>query len=536
MSTNYLKTLNVGSGLDTANIVSALVDARRAPREALINERIDDRNIKISAFSEIKKAMQDFETNTSALSGVTGLSVVSAGAEVTATLNDTGAASAFSHNVEVSSLAKSQTLVFDGFASANASLGAGSLTFSHGTWNSGSFTANGTTNTVTIADGSDTLEAVAATINDADIGVTASVVKKTESNYALVLRSEPGTDNALSITAVETIAGSGLGDLGYTSHDATVETVAASNLSITVDGVSVTRESNTVTDLVDGVNLSFNNITSSAITVSGAYDKDAAYKAAESLVSEINTLLGLLNTATARGGIGGVDGDLAGDAFAKGMISSIRSVINEEIAGFDDDGVYLANFGVLTNRDGSISISQTSFNEAFEADPDSFNALLNSRVTTNSQLVKGSVSGSDYVPGKYSFATDGSSATLDGDAMTLSGSTFSISSGDAEGLNVTISGNGANTNIYVGTSLLEKMRDYTNSMTTFNGTLNERLRDYNTDVSNYNLELSDLDARIERVREEYINRFTAMDVALASFNRTGDSLDAMMEGWKAMNK
>ena len=50
----------------------------------------------------------------------------------------------------------------------------------------GTLTANGTTNTVTIADGSDTLETVAATINDADIGVTANVVKKTETNYALV--------------------------------------------------------------------------------------------------------------------------------------------------------------------------------------------------------------------------------------------------------------------------------------------------------------------------------------------------------------
>ena len=536
MSTNYLKTLNVGSGLDTANIVSALVDARRAPREASINERIDDRNIKISAFSEIKKAMQDFETNTSGLSGTTGLAVASNGPEVSATLNDTGAASAFSHDVEVSSLAKSQTLVFDGFASADASLGAGSLTFSTGTWNSGSFTANGTTNTVTIADGSDTLETVAATINDADIGVTASVVKKTKSNYALVLHSEPGADNALSITAVETIAGSGLADLGYTSYDATVETVAASDLSITVDGVSVTREANTVTDLVDGVSLSFNETTSSPVTISGAYDTDTAYAAAKSLVDEINTLLRLLNTATARGGVGGVDGDLAGDAFAKNMISSIRSIISNEIAGFGDEGVHFANFGVLTNRDGSISISQTAFNEAYEADPDSFNALLNSRVTTNSQLVSGSVSGSDYVPGTYSFVTDGSSATLDGDAMTLSGSIFSIDSGDADGLNVTISGNGADTTVYVGTSLLEKMQDYTNSMTKFNGSLNERLRDYNTDISDYNQELSNLDAQIEKIREEYLNRFTDMDVALASFNRTSESLDAMMEGWKAMNK
>ena len=175
------------------------------------------------------------------------------------------------------------------------------------------------------------------------------------------------------------------------SYDATVETVAASNLSITVDGVSVTRQSNTVTDLVDGVSLSFNNTTSSAVTVSGAYDTDTAYAAAESLVSEINTLLNLLNTATARGF--GEDGDLAGDAFAKGMISSIRSILNEQIVGFDDNGIHLAYYGVLTNRDGGISINQTSFNAAYEADPDSFNALLNSRVTTGRQLVSGSVSG-----------------------------------------------------------------------------------------------------------------------------------------------
>ena len=168
--------------------------------------------------------------------------------------------------------------------------------------------------------------------------------------------------------------------------------------------------------------------------------------------------------------------------------------------------------------------------------PDSFNALLNSRVTTNSQLVSGSVAGSDYVPGSYSFVTDGNSATLDGAAMSRSGSRFSINSGDADGLSVTISGNGANTNIYVGTSLLDKMHDYTSSMTKFNSSLSERLRDYNFDISDYNDELSDLDTQFEKIREEYLKRFTDMDIALASFNRTSESLDAMMEGWKAMNK
>ena len=117
--------------------------------------------------------------------------------------------------------------------------------------------------------------------------------------------------------------------------------------------------------------------------------------------------------------------------------------------------------------------------------------------------------------------------------MTLIGDTYVINSGDADGLNVTISGSGANTTVYVGTSLLEKMQDYTKSMTKFNGTLSERVREYNFDVSDYFIELDELDAQIEKIREEYTSRFTAMDVALANLKRTGDSLDAMMEGWKA---
>jgi flagellar hook-associated protein 2 len=140
------------------------------------------------------------------------------------------------------------------------------------------------------------------------------------------------------------------------------------------------------------------------------------------------------------------------------------------------------------------------------------------------------------VPGEYNFITDGSSATLDGDAMTLSDDRFLINSGDADGLNVTISGNGANTTVYIGTSLLEKMQDYTKSMTKFNGTLNERVREYNSDVSDYYIELDELDAQIEMIRKEYISRFAGMDVALASLNRTGDSLEMMMEGWKKMNQ
>ena len=69
------------------------------------------------------------------------------------------------------------------------------------------------------------------------------------------------------------------------------------------------------------------------------------------------------------------------------MINQINSITSEEIVGFGDDPVYLANYGVMTNRDGSISVNAATFRKAYEANPDEFNAILNSRVTTGSSLV-----------------------------------------------------------------------------------------------------------------------------------------------------
>ena len=63
MSTNYINALNVGTGLDTAKLVDAIVDARRVPRENLINDKIEAREVQISAFAGIKKTLNDFSTN-----------------------------------------------------------------------------------------------------------------------------------------------------------------------------------------------------------------------------------------------------------------------------------------------------------------------------------------------------------------------------------------------------------------------------------------------------------------------------------------
>ena len=216
MSSDYLKALNIGSGLDTTQIVDAIVNARRVPRENIINRNITERETQASSFSGIKSALSNFQTNIAAYSGINGISVSSNGTAVSATITNPDNAVAFSHDITVTSLAKAQVLAFPGFTSADQSLGTGTLNFAFGTWTSGSFTSNGTTKNVIISSGNGTLEGIAASINDANIGVTASVVKETDNSYHLMLKSSDGLANAMQISVNEDNASENLYQLAYT--------------------------------------------------------------------------------------------------------------------------------------------------------------------------------------------------------------------------------------------------------------------------------------------------------------------------------
>ena len=65
MSSEYLKALNIGSGLDTKQIVDAIIAARKTPKENLIKNKIADKQTKTSSFGEVKNAISSFETNLS---------------------------------------------------------------------------------------------------------------------------------------------------------------------------------------------------------------------------------------------------------------------------------------------------------------------------------------------------------------------------------------------------------------------------------------------------------------------------------------
>ena len=371
-------------------------------------------------------------------------------------------------------------------------------------------------------------------INAASDDISATILKTGSSSYALVVKSREGATHAMRITATEDAGAAGLANFAYTSVDADVETVAAANASLQLDGTNVTRETNEITDLLDGMKLTLKSATSTASLVTAKHDTATAKAGMQLILEGINGMNDILKEMGQRGGDGGEDGPLAGDPLIRSLQRQLSGFTTMAIPGFKDEPVYLTDFGAKTERDGTITLDEAAFEKAYEADPESFAAITNSQIVSSSGLITTSVIGGPPKAGVYSFdIADDGSATINEEAMTLDGSTYSIATGDAAGLRLTKIGDGADATIFVGKSLIESLSDFNEEVLSLGGSLDLKIDRYNEDLDGYESDLIALDDRIEALRTRYVKQFAAMESAVASLKETGKSLDNMMEAWKA---
>ena len=537
MAVDYLSTLNAGSGLNTTEIIDALVNAERAPQENQISKQRDQRTVQISSLGQVKQGFESLDTGLAPANGVTGLAASRTGTALDIEINDAATARAFSHSVTIDSIAAAHTLVFNGHSGETATVGTGSLTLSFGTWAAnGSFSANTdrTDVTVNVTSDNNSLAGLRDAINAASDDISATILKTGSSSYALVVKSREGAAHAMRISATEDTGAAGLANFAYTSVDNNVQTVAAANASLELDGTTVTRETNEITDLLDGMKLTLKSTTSTASLVTANYDTATASAAMTQIIAGINGLNGILKEMGQRSSNGSEGGPLAGDPLIRSLQRQLASYTTTAIPGFKDKPVYLTDFGAKTERDGTITLDGAAFKKAFEANPESFAAITNSQIVSSSGLVTTSVIGGPPKAGVYSFdIADDGSATINNEAMSLNGSTYSINTGDAAGLRLTKIGNGADASIYVGKSLIESLSDFTKEVLASNGGLDLRIDRYNEDLSGYESDLVALDDRIEALRARHVKQFAAMESAVASLKETGESLDNMMEAWKA---
>ena len=406
MAVDYLSTLNSkGSGLNITQIVDSLVDAEKIPQKDIIEDKINQNTTSISAIGEVKNALSNLSTSIKTLQGTTSLKPVSNSTSLTISITDPSTAKSLDSSITVSTLAAGQTLAFSGFSSTTAVVGAGTLNLERGDWSSGSFVASSTVSSKTLTVSStDTLSSLRDNINALNYDITASIVGSGDGTFNLVIKSPTGAENALRITATESPSGSGLSSIDNSSTNGAKQKIAGTDASLNVDGITLTRTTNNITDLFEGYQVNLISTVSSAAKLTSSVDTATVKENLQSFVDSVNTARKILNNKTFRGSSTEEAGELASDPVINAVKKRIERLTSDALTGFGPNSVHLSNLGVRTEKDNTLSLNQSILEKELQNNPSSLDAIFNSMYSSSSTLL--SVSGGVNKPpkaGAYSF-------------------------------------------------------------------------------------------------------------------------------------
>jgi flagellar hook-associated protein 2 len=300
------------------------------------------------------------------------------GAYLTLTSNATGAANA----VQVSDLSGSvmQTLgIIGGTTSIRNPITNGALsgTFSSQTTalgtlmggatpGSGSFTLNGTTVNVNFA--TDTLSSVAADINSANAGVTASIQSVTTNGttgYQLQIVSNAGP---LTTTDPNGL----LGSLGVLQNNYGDQLIQATDASYKLDTVNLTSATNTITGVIPGTTITLLSGTASTpgtSTLSISTDTSAIDTAVQQFVSDYNAVGGFIAQESSIDPTSYATGPLFGDFTTQQVQSELSSALFNNVLGTASGLQNLSQLGFSLSQTGVLALNQTTFDNALNANP-----------------------------------------------------------------------------------------------------------------------------------------------------------------------
>tara|TARA_Y200000002_G_scaffold121391_2_gene99616 strand:- start:1076 stop:2731 length:1656 start_codon:yes stop_codon:yes gene_type:complete len=545
--TEILSKIGVGSGLDTSALIEALVEADTVAQKENLDKLEENAKSKISAFSVLKSNLKDFKDIVSQIQSQQQYGFVGQTSDATvATLTASGskAGSTINSSLTVTTLATSHSLTGPSYNSPTATVGARTLTINFGTWSADptsgggqSFTSNGqdqiqitTSSSSTLVDLRDAINSAATdSDNDGEKDVNASIIFD-GTNYMLMLKSESGASNEMKISdnhASPTYA--------YDATDGAqlTQRVAGIDAAFTVDGISMTRSSNSFDDLFDGFTLDLKKTSSSAIRISSEVDLDSVKTLVEGYVGTYNEVM---QSLTAMGQNDMVDdendGALIGDSTLREVKAELREMSSTAIGGYEGGPYYLSFLGVSTQRDGSLNFDPKKLESQFKAKPETVRAFFtNNYATSNSNIT---IKAFDFVntkPGSYAFTTDGSTHSIGGVSATKSGDVYSVASGNPQGLSIEVTnGSGVTSGtIYYGKSFLNLLTDKLDNYLKFNSIIDTRMNNLNDTIRTVSDKRIALESRIEKLTQRYATQYSAMESTVAQFQETGNMLTSMLE-------
>ena len=535
---DYLSLVNQGgSGFNVSELVTAMVAAEIEPKRAIQNTKLEKTENSISGIGYLNSQALITKDSFEAISGANFFEANSSNeSSVSLVITDESQLSTANRTISNVQIAKEMVFELGGFDSLTDPLEGSGVTIDvdFGSWTESppgnySFLEATGNETQEFTFTSKSLTEVAALFNDID-GIAAQIVDKTGD----------GLDYSLVITSTRTGAQNGfrLSD-GGANRWATAKTddntfsQLARDAAFSLDGVQVSRSSNTITDVMNGIEITLHSDVSGDVAISASLSNSQIKQTVEETIASLNEFKDEIDRLTYVDIEGEGNGPLTLETSATMLKSNFKRLAIEPLQGFDANSIYLSQLGIKTNSEGQYYLDEAIFEKTLSANPEYFSALKDDNLSTSTSSASVSTTAVTEIPsGRYTVDYDGSNWKF-GDTILSSDGAGTFTSTTYPGLRIeTIDASPAQFDVYVGKSFASKISDLMSDTLADDSSLKSAETAYQNLTEDINERLEKLDLREELISTRYTEQFGAMESAMTQFNSTKTMLENFIEAWK----
>lgn len=413
MSTPLFSVGGLVSGLDTTDIISQLMALERQPKINL-QRRQDDLRRTDEAWGGVVAQLSNLRAAVDKLRDPTRLASatqVTSSNDGVAVASRNGNAQPGQVALEVDALATAHRVALDAtFGAGNEVIGAGTFTVNR---------QDGTELSVTLGEGA-TVADLARALNDLD-GLSAALVRTGDDAFRLVVSSSQTGAAGRFTVATD----------GFDGLSAAVSVLnEGGDARLFMGTMEITRSSNVIDDLIDGVQLRLTG--TGSFTVNVEQDLDAGVGLVTELVTQLNAVLDHLAEVGKTSAVAEERGALAGDSLVRSLALELRGVFSQTQV----DGPYrtTSQIGLSLTRNGRVELDEEQLREALAADPGAVGALLGRVGGASDNRVEVSAFGRAQ-PGSYSLQLDQSARVA-----AATGAAFFPPGGDPKTYSIIVNG------------------------------------------------------------------------------------------------
>jgi len=529
------------TSVDWSALITAAVNAKLTAATT-ISTSITNNEAKVSAYQTLQTDLSTLSSGLSSLAiAVVNSLATNVFATRSATISSTGDVSASSalsmsvsngaatgnHTLTISQVATAQKVAGTSQSSETSALGY-SGTFSLGL-GSGSTASITVTSTMSMQDVVDAINAQTSTTN-----VQASIVQVSSGSYEMVLS---GTEDAADIAYSSTSGDDVLNKLGVTDSSGAFSDVLQTSQAakFTLDGISMTRDTNDITNVLTGVTFNLLQATTTGATLNISIEPDTSQieTAVESLVTNYNTFRDavIAQQATASDGTASSSAVLFGDGTMRDIMDSLQNALNSTVG-----GLTMADLGLSFNEKNELALDTSTLSNVLSTNLSGVTTLLSARTKTSSSQLSVVNTGTSPQAFTLDLKVDSSgnltSASVGGDSslFTVSGTTIIGAAGTAyAGMAFTYSGSTSQSITVTSTSgIATQLYQLSKTASSSSGSLQTLITNLTDRDTELQQKVDDIDSAASAYQTQLQTQYANYQAAITSANNTLTYLKALL--------